>query len=119
MAPILLVDDNEDLRELYASVLRNAGYTVHEADNGQAALESLEHMACDPCLVLLDLMMPVMSGPEFLKVLQERNRLAALTVVVLSAGGRPTDAPEARKFIHKPVEPKVLLTVVREFCGSA
>jgi CheY-like chemotaxis protein len=118
MAPILLVEDNDDLRELYAAILRRAGYTVHEADNGEAALESLEHMPCDPCLVLLDLMMPIMSGPEFLKVLHDRNRLGALTIVVLSAGGRPIDAPQAKKFIRKPVDPSTLLTVVREFCGT-
>jgi CheY-like chemotaxis protein len=113
---ILLVEDNDDIRELYGGFLRREGYTVYEAENGLEALETMEKLQETPCLVLLDLMMPIMSGPEFLKVLGESDRLALMPIVVLSAGGQPTDAPEAKKFIRKPVDPAVLLTVVREFC---
>jgi CheY-like chemotaxis protein len=119
MKAILLVEDNEDIRELYGAVLRREGYEVREAENGQEALELLHQMHGNPCLVLLDMMMPIMSGPELLKVLHESHRLAALPVVVLSAGGRESDAPAARKFIRKPVDSHVLLAVVREFCGPA
>jgi CheY-like chemotaxis protein len=119
MKPILLVEDNDDIRELYGAVLRREGYEVSEAENGKVALDLLNEMHGTPCLVLLDLMMPIMSGPELLKVLHESHRLAALPVVVLSAGGRESDAPTAAKFIRKPVDAHVLLTVVREFCGPS
>jgi CheY-like chemotaxis protein len=115
---ILVVEDNEDTRELYCAILRRNGYSVCEADNGESALEVLRGLPDDPCLVLLDLMMPVMSGPELLKILHQSERLARVPVVVLSAGGKPSDAPGAQKFVRKPVEPTVLLDVVREFCHS-
>lgn len=115
---VLLVEDDEDIRDLYCTVLRRHGYEVHEADNGATALQVLERFHSDPCLVLLDLMMPVMSGPELLQILHESQRLASLPVVALSAGGQPSDAPRATKFIRKPVDPNLLLAVVREFCGS-
>jgi CheY-like chemotaxis protein len=118
MKTILLVEDNDDVREVVAELLRGEGYDVVEAEHGQAALEQLQQMSEEPCLVLLDLMMPVMSGPELLRRLEETDRLKTLRIVVLSAGGNARDAPAAKKFIRKPVDPGVLLSVVREFCGS-
>jgi CheY-like chemotaxis protein len=115
---ILVVEDNDDTRELYCAILRRNGYNVREADNGESALEVLRELADDPCLVLLDLMMPVMSGPELLRILHDNERLARVPVVVLSAGGKPSDAPGAQKFVRKPVQPDVLLAVVREFCSG-
>jgi two-component system, chemotaxis family, chemotaxis protein CheY len=117
MHTILLVEDDDDIREVFAEVLREDGYDVREAENGKVALEQLAHMRGTPCLVLLDLMMPVMSGSELLKVLHDTHQLASLPVVVLSAGGSSSDAPEARQFLRKPVHPDVLLKVVNDFCG--
>jgi CheY-like chemotaxis protein len=118
MTSILLVDDNDDLRELYGAVLRREGYVVHEAENGQQALTVLERMDSEPCMLLLDLMMPVMSGTDLLKVLHDSGRLAKLPVIVLSAGGRRADVPEAQNFIRKPVDAHVLVALVRELCVS-
>lgn len=117
MKTILLVEDDADLREAVGELLRDEGYEVLEAEHGKAALEQLEKMHGQPCLVLLDMMMPIMSGPELLRVLHESHRLASLPIVVLSAGSKASDAPEARKFIRKPADPKVLIAVVREYCG--
>ena len=120
MHTILLVEDDDDIREVFAEVLREDGYEVREAENGKVALEQLEDMRGTPCfLVLLDLMMPVMSGAELLKVLHDTHQLATLPVVVLSAGGNLSDAPEAKRFLRKPVHPEVLLKVVNDFCGGA
>jgi CheY-like chemotaxis protein len=68
--------------------------------------------------LLLDLMMPVMSGAELLTVLSETGRLAKVAVIVLSATGRPSDVPAAQKFVRKPVATDVLLLMVREVCDS-
>jgi CheY-like chemotaxis protein len=119
MRSILLVDDNEDLRELYGAMLRREGFLVREAENGKKALAVLECMDPAPCLLLLDLMMPVMSGPELVKVLRDSGRLAKLPVIVLSAGGLPADVPEAHSFIRKPVEAHALVTLVHKFCESS
>jgi CheY-like chemotaxis protein len=117
MKTILLVEDNADIRELVAELLETEGYVVHQAEDGKAALARLEQMDGEPCLVLQDLMMPIMSGPELLQVLHESHRLASLPVVVMSAGGQPEDAAQARSFIRKPSDPKTLLSLVKEFCG--
>lgn len=114
MREILLVEDDDDIRELFAELLREAGYKVFEAENGLVALEYLEQSDA-PCLVLLDIMLPVMTGPELLRALHQRNRLASLAVVALSAGGSASDVPEANKFLRKPVDPEQLLRVVREY----
>ena len=62
---ILIVDDNEDLRELVSDALIVAGYRVRTACNGKVALEQAELMR--PDLIVLDLMMPVMNGWQFLE----------------------------------------------------
>jgi CheY-like chemotaxis protein len=117
MKSILIVEDNPDLRDLFCFVLRNEGYDVQEAENGREALDQLEAMQPPPCLVLLDLMMPIMTGLELLHFLAERNQLADLQVVVLSAGGQPSQVPQAQRFIRKPVDPSLVVQVVREVCG--
>ncbi|MDB4985089.1 MAG: response regulator receiver [Myxococcaceae bacterium] len=117
MTSILVVEDNEDIRELVAETLRGEGYEVLEAEHGLHALEVLESLPVPPALVLLDLMMPVMSGVEFIQILEERGRLLEMPVVVLSAGGRPEDAKQARRFVRKPPSPELLLKLVEEFCG--
>ena len=116
MHPILIVDDNEDIRELYGTCLRGEGYTVLEAEDGQAALDTLHQTPQVPCLVLLDLMMPIMSGPEFLKAVRATHRLASLPIIVISAGGQPSDAPGANRFVRKPLDPRALVALVREYC---
>jgi CheY-like chemotaxis protein len=117
MKAILLVEDAADLRELAAFVLRREGYEVHEAEDGQDALDQLETMQPSPCLLLLDLMMPVMSGLELLEALRKDTRFASLPVVVLSAGGQPSQVPGAKKFLRKPADYEVIVRAVRECCG--
>jgi len=118
MRSILLVEDNADLRELVGFVLRHEGYDVLEAENGREALDQLETMQPLPDLILLDLMMPVMTGSELLEILQEREQLASLPVVVLSAGGQPWQVPHAKMFLRKPMDPALLLRVVRQVCDA-
>lgn len=117
MSAILIVDDDDDIRELLGNLLRREGYEVLEAEDGARALEILEQQPTPPCLVLLDLMMPVMSGTEVLKALEETDRLARLPVVVISAGGRAEEVPTARKFVRKPPRPETVRALAAEFCG--
>jgi CheY-like chemotaxis protein len=117
MGAILIVEDDDDIRGLLADVFRREGYDVLEAEHGAHALDILAEQAVPPCLMILDLMMPVMSGPELLKALSDTDRLASLPVVVVSAGGRPEDVPEARRFVRKPPSPELLRALAEEFCG--
>lgn len=118
MKTVLVVEDTDDLRELFLLVLRDAGYSAIGAENGGAALDLLEKMGNEPCLVLLDMMMPVMDGKMFLQALHQTHQIAALPVVVVSAMvSQDQTIDGARKVIRKPVSPKVLLDLVRELCG--
>src|SRR5688572_16726533 len=113
---ILVVEDNDDIRELVSETLRRAGHAVVEAGNGAAALSIIEDMSDGPCLILLDLMMPVMSGAELLTRLQESGRLATLPVVVTSAVADSQRPTGARAYVRKPISETLLLQLVNEFC---
>jgi CheY-like chemotaxis protein len=117
MATILVVEDDPEIRELVAELLRDEGYAVESAANGQEALERLQTPGRLPCVMLLDLMMPVLSGPELLEIMAEDRRLAALPVVVISAMSDGS-VPGVRRFLRKPVSSETLREVVAECCGS-
>lgn len=115
MHTILVVEDDPDIRELVSEVLAQVGYQVVEAGNGQEALDFLR--ANDrPCVILLDLMMPVLSGPELLEIMATDERLAKLPVVVVSAIADRGSAPGVAKFLRKPVASDVLRAAVAEYC---
>lgn len=113
---ILVVEDNDDVRDLVVEALRRKGYHVTEARNGQEALDALEELGTRPCLVLLDMMMPVMSGPEFLVAIAKDLTLASIPVVVVTAAADARGMQSARRIIKKPVHPDVLVQLAREFC---
>jgi two-component system phosphate regulon sensor histidine kinase PhoR len=114
---ILVVDDDEEVRELMGFALRNHGYTVTEAENGRVALDLLSSPANLPDVVLLDMAMPVMSGTELLEILASRGITPALPVIVVSA--HAAHARGARRVLRKPVSIDVLVEVVRETTREA
>jgi two-component system response regulator CpxR len=103
---VLVVDDDAEIRETLSALLEHEGYTVLSAENGVQALDFLrrDHPNC----MLLDLMMPVMSGWEVLEEIQESATLSSIPVVVVSA----MCAPGARACLQKPVDLDELLQVV-------
>jgi two-component system chemotaxis response regulator CheY len=112
---VLVVEDTEDLRELFIDVLAGAGYAAQGAENGREALDVLAAMPEKPCLVLLDMMMPVMDGAEFLDAVHANPQLSALPIVVVSAAATGLPAG-VQKVMKKPVAVDALLNVVSEFC---
>jgi len=107
---ILLVEDDESLRKVYAYHLAREGYAVEEASEGLGALRLLERRSVD--VVLTDVRMPGMDGRDLLKALRERH--PDLPVVVLTAYGTIEDAVEAMRlgaadYLTKPVEREALL----------
>src|SRR5689334_13959083 len=115
--PVLVVDDDPDIRETLRFVLEDAGYPVYTAENGREALDLLAAAPTRPGLVLLDLMMPVMSGDEMLKALRAVHALAAIPVTIVTASGAPMP-PLASGLLEKPVDLDVLLRIVAQNCGS-
>ena len=82
--PILVVEDEQDIREAVSDLLEMEGYAVATACNGQEALRMLDGPA-DPCLILLDVMMPVMDGHTFMERLRADGAHQHIPVVITSA----------------------------------
>jgi CheY-like chemotaxis protein len=116
MATILLVEDNDDVREMMAVALELGGHKVMSASNGRAALELLSESQ-RPAVIVLDLMMPVMNGWELSRVLSADPRLADIPVVVVSAvSSEIAHRLAGREVVRKPVDIEQLLDVVNQQC---
>lgn len=111
---ILIVEDNDDLRALYEYALSGEGYSVKTAANGQIALDMLGAMKAMPSLIILDLMMPVMDGWEFLKNRAENEKYAKVPVVVCTAVKEQT--PTGVPFMRKPLDLNLLIETVQKHC---
>jgi DNA-binding response OmpR family regulator len=121
---VLIVEDDPDTREMLAALLATEGFHAVSAEDGLEALHllrSVKHRAPDvPCLVLLDLKMPRLSGNEFRRAQLGDPVVAAVPVAVMSGA---SDAEErgqtlgAVATLTKPIDFDVLLTVVRRYCA--
>ena len=115
--PVLIVEDDADLREMMAQLLSLEGFATATVSNGREALEYLHHNDMKPDVILLDLMMPVMDGWEFRRKQQADPAVAGVPVIVLSAldQSRATDVA-ADAFLKKPLDFDRLLQLVRSYC---
>lgn len=116
-AGVLIVEDDEDIRDMMRLFLELEGYAVTTTANGRQALDLLETIP-RPCLILLDLMMPVMDGWAFADCLGRNAALADIPVVIVSAFSDRVGDIKARAVFRKPVDMAALLSVVRELCGA-
>jgi CheY-like chemotaxis protein len=115
---VLVVEDDEALAGAIASTLEEEGVGVTVARNGRAALEKLRG-SFRPCLILLDITMPVMNGFEFRQEQLRDVSLAGIPVVVCTADGRLAQKALAlgvAAFLKKPLTAAELLRVVRDYC---
>ena len=115
---VLVVDDDEAIRETLRALLEDEGYAVREAANGAEALVSLEQER--PAVVLLDMRMPIMDGWAFAAALRDRGIRVPIAVM--------TAAQDARKWcdeiggdacLPKPFDFDAMLAVVGRFCARA
>ena len=112
---VLIVDDDDRLREFVRVNLEGEGYSVAEAANAEDGLDALEEHA--PDLVLLDLMMPGMDGWEMLRRIQERYGVGAIPVIVFSGKveeARGAEVKGAHGFIGKPFDPQQLIESTKQ-----
>jgi CheY-like chemotaxis protein len=117
--PVLVADDDRDIRETVRELLELEGWPVVTARNGAEALEAMRRTR--PALVLLDLVMPVMDGEEVCRRCQGDPELADIPLVIVSAAvGREERVRRlgAAGSLEKPVRIDTLLDVVRRFCGA-
>jgi CheY-like chemotaxis protein len=112
-----VIDDDADARELLSSIATKVGYTVATAQNGRDALDLL-HTIC-PCVIFVDLRMPVMSGAEFREA-QRRNRawLSIPTIVMTGTSDEPLLDLAIEQTLRKPVRAAELLAILRRHVGE-
>ena len=116
---VLVVEDTEDDRLIFAAVLNYYGYQVTEASNSQEALESVR--ASRPDLILMDVNLPMVSGLTVTEVLKSSADTRDIPIIAVSAYDlNPRDAVSAgcEKFLPKPVDPQTLLRVVADRIGQ-
>lgn len=115
---ILIVEDDESIRELYCQVLEGEGYEVETCVNGKEALLFLKHQE-EPCLILLDMQMPIMDGREFMDAFKKRpHSIVPIPVYLVSATASSAEGKEmgCRGFMKKPFPIEALLTIARAHC---
>jgi CheY-like chemotaxis protein len=113
---VLVVDDDPDIRETLSELLDANGYEVLEAENGQIALDVLKNTPRFPCVVLLDLSMPVLDGREFLRRRASDPILRRIPVVVVSGSNQPADPIEGiDEYLRKPVKFERLIEVIEHY----
>ena len=112
------MDDDPDIREAMVEVLSDEGYEVTAVANGHEALTYLRSVTPPkrPCLILLDLMMPVMNGWEFRQEQLADTALAAIPVIAITAGGVAASSVPVPVLLPKPLDVERLLDVLREHC---
>jgi CheY-like chemotaxis protein len=116
VGPVLLVDDDLDIREILPETLADMGFDVVTAANGLEALTMVGQMPVRPSVILLDLMMPVMDGYGFLEERTKKPELASIPLAIITAGHgidrarigdqapiiwKPFDVPHLVSVLHK------------------
>jgi CheY-like chemotaxis protein len=115
---VLVVDDDYAVLDSMKEVLEDEGYEVMLAANGLEALRELRK-GVPPCVILLDLMMPVMNGWEFREEQLQDGGLAAIPTIIVTAHNKAevsTAELKAASVIRKPVQPDTLLEAIGKFC---
>lgn len=113
---ILVIEDDIDIQDALKQGLEMEGYSVFTANNGKEGMEQLYKIPT-PCLILLDLMMPVMNGWEFVEEINKDLMLSTIPIVVVTAFGDKKNTPITTGTIPKPIDFDSLLGTVCKHCG--
>ncbi|TMQ11397.1 MAG: response regulator [Deltaproteobacteria bacterium] len=118
---VLVVDDDRDIRDTVVELLEDHGYQAIGASNGREALDVLRTSAPPPCLILLDLMMPVMDGRGFREEQLKNPAWTEIPVIVISAYNDVEVQARALAVDHlrKPLGMRPLMEAVKRHCSGA
>jgi two-component system cell cycle response regulator DivK len=115
---ILVVEDQEDNRQILRDLLANAGYEMLEAEDGEQALvQAAKHR---PDLILMDIQLPILDGYEATRRIKADAALKAIPVIVVTSYALSGDEDKARAagcdaYVAKPYSPRALLAKIREY----
>jgi CheY-like chemotaxis protein len=115
--PVLVIEDDTEIREALKEILESEGYQVRTATNGQEGLDYLKSSATKPGIIVLDLMMPVMDGWHFRNHQLQDPDFAKIPVVVITADGNAAQkakAMNAAAGLKKPIDLDRFLTTIEE-----
>ena len=109
---VLVVDDEDDVRETLRDLVEMCGCSAIVAANGAEALELLSHNR--PCMIVLDLLMPVMNGEQMLEAMRSKPALAQVPVVISTSA--PERAPAGLPVLKKPLDIDAFVRCLRRVC---
>jgi DNA-binding response OmpR family regulator len=117
---ILVADDNENIRETLTAILEDAGHAVWTAQNGAEALRKVREIS--PDILILDIMMPELSGYEVCRIIKKDPDLKKTFVLMLSAKGQADEQERGKEvgadeYIVKPFNPIELLARINNYTG--
>jgi len=115
---ILVVDDNKDLRQIFALIVRFSGYQISEAGSGSEAIEKA--VFAKPSLILLDLGLPDMSGIDAARAIKKNQVTADIPIIACSAYPRGEKMEEALRagmvdYLQKPIPTDLMKAKIEEF----
>ena len=118
---VLLVEDNEDNRTVYRTILEHFGYQVIEAQNGEAGVSVARERR--PDLILMDISIPLIDGWEATRMLKSDPQTAHIPIIALTAHALATDRAKANEvgcdgYLAKPCEPRRVVAEVERFIGA-
>jgi CheY-like chemotaxis protein len=114
---VMVVDDDDDIRETLVGLIEDEGYQVSAYPTGRDALDALQ-AGMAPRVILLDLMMPVMDGAEFRQAQLADPALAGIPVVLITAAGlEPIQRSDYSEVLRKPLKIDRVLAVIAEYCS--
>lgn len=114
LGPVLVVDDDPDIREIIELALSSNGYRVVTANDGRACLRRLREPE-RPCIVLLDMMMPDMNGWEVCEAIAKDASLASIPVLILTGNSQLRETHLGSvPILRKPIELKALLAAIAQ-----
>lgn len=118
---VLLVEDNEDNRIIYSTVLRHVGYNVIEAEDGVQAVALAR--SARPDVILMDISIPLMDGWEATRILRRDPATSAIPIIALTAHALADDRERAVQvgfsaYLAKPVEPRAVVAEVRRWLAN-
>jgi CheY-like chemotaxis protein len=115
---VLVLEDDRDVAQTIGELIEDQGYRAICVDNGREALAVLEHER--PCLMLIDVFMPIMNGIEFLRTVKARAALADIPRVIMTAANdHMIGVKEDVSVIYKPVDFEALKRILEKYCQSA